>query len=38
MKHDPIKLYDYFCVMNQGEMTKWLEALRMASLVQRAPG
>ena len=36
-EHENMKTF-YFAAENQGEMTKWLEALRMASLVQRAPG
>ncbi|XP_052798632.1 uncharacterized protein LOC128230418 isoform X11 [Mya arenaria] len=36
-EHENMKTF-YFAADNQVEMDKWVEALRMASLVQRAPG
>ena len=36
-EHENMKTF-YFATDNQYDMDKWLEALRMASLVQRAPG
>ncbi|XP_060565630.1 uncharacterized protein LOC132724715 isoform X3 [Ruditapes philippinarum] len=36
-EHENMKTF-YFAAENQVEMEKWVEALKMASLVQRAPG
>lgn len=36
-EHENMKTF-YFAAENQVEMDKWVEALRMAALVQRAPG
>lgn len=36
-EHENMKTF-YFAAENQADMDKWVEALRMASLVQRAPG
>ncbi|XP_052220641.1 uncharacterized protein LOC127837513 isoform X3 [Dreissena polymorpha] len=36
-EHENMKTF-YFAAENQPEMDKWVEALRMAALVQRAPG
>ena len=36
-EHENMKTF-YFCTEKQWEMEKWVEALKMAALVQRAPG
>jgi hypothetical protein len=36
-EHENMKTF-YFAAENQVDMERWVEALKMASLVQRAPG